>query len=178
MKHHLYNCFRRGDVIVQHPFLRHANSAHAVKTNTVSKLSIEKIGARLFFYKLRIARDEVLEHVMPQCILRGIFICSFVKQNLPLHLIHPCCGRGNRGEVSAISIRAEHPCHKLEELKLFVENLTCDCSFITHHTISGVNLSGPNFLGRKDKIVAVLEHQISYGDLDRMAAFRRNKRTL
>ena len=38
----------------------------------------------------------------------------------------------------------------LEELKLFVENLTCDCSFITHHTISGVNLSGPGFLARKD----------------------------
>ena len=66
----------------------------------------------------------------------------------------------------------------LEELKLFVENLTVDCSFITHHTISGINLSGPDFLSRKDKIVAALEHQISHGDLDRMAAFRRNKRTL
>ena len=33
----------------------------------------------------------------------------------------------------------------LEELKLFVENLTCDCSFITHHTISGDNLSGTLF---------------------------------
>ena len=66
----------------------------------------------------------------------------------------------------------------LEELKLFAENLMCDCSFITHHTISGVNLSGPDFLSRKDKIVAALEHQISHGDLDRMAAFRRNKRTL
>lgn len=66
----------------------------------------------------------------------------------------------------------------LEELKLFVENLTCDCSFITHHTISGVNLSGPDFLSRKNKIVAALEHQIRHGDLDRMAAFRRNKRTL
>jgi hypothetical protein len=66
----------------------------------------------------------------------------------------------------------------LEELKLFVENLTCDCSFITHHTISGDNLSGPDFLSRKDKIVAALEDQISHGDLGRMAAFRRNKRTL
>ena len=66
----------------------------------------------------------------------------------------------------------------LEELKLFAENLTCDCSFITHHTISGVNLSGPDFLSRKDKIVAALDHQIKYGDLDRMAVSRRNKRTL
>lgn len=66
----------------------------------------------------------------------------------------------------------------LEELKLFVENLTCDCSFITHHTISGVNLSGPDFLSRKDKIVAALERQIGSGDMDRMAALRRNKKTL
>ena len=66
----------------------------------------------------------------------------------------------------------------LEELKLFVENLTCDCSFITHHTISGVNLSGPDFLSRKETISAALERQISCGDLDRMAALRRHKRTL
>ena len=69
-------------------------------------------------------------------------------------------------------------CHKLEELKLFVESLTCDCSFITHHTISGVDLSGPDFLACKGRIVAALERQIDHGDLDRMAAFRRNKRTL
>lgn len=66
----------------------------------------------------------------------------------------------------------------LEELKLYVENLTCDCAFITHHTISGMNLSGPDFLARKDKIVAALERQISHGDLDRMAALCRFKRTL
>lgn len=78
-----------------------------------------------------------------------------------------------RGEFDPLSEK-----EMLEELKLFVENLTCDCSFITHHTISGDNLSGPDFLSRKDKIVAALEHQISHGDLGRMAAFRRNKRTL
>ena len=44
--------------------------------------------------------------------------------------------------------------------------------------ISGVNLSGPDFLARKDKIVAALEHQIGRGDLERMSALRRNKRTL
>ena len=65
-----------------------------------------------------------------------------------------------------------------EELKLFVENLTCDCSFITHHTISGVNLTGPNFLARKEKIAAALDREIRQGDLDRMAAIRRNKRAL
>ena len=65
----------------------------------------------------------------------------------------------------------------LEELKLFVENMTCDCSFITHHTFSGINLSGPDFL-EKDSIVVALEHQITHGDLDRIAALRRFKRML
>ena len=66
----------------------------------------------------------------------------------------------------------------LEELKLFVENLTCDCAFITHHTISGTNLTGPHFLQRKEKVLAALDHEIRHGDLDRMAAIRRTKRTL
>ena len=78
-----------------------------------------------------------------------------------------------RGEFDPLSER-----EMLEELKLFVENLTCDCAFITHHTVSGRNLTGPNFLQRKDRIVAALANEIEHGDLDRMAAYRRNKRTL
>ena len=66
----------------------------------------------------------------------------------------------------------------LQELKTFVENLTCDCSFITHHTVSGKNLTGPNFLQRKESIIAALDHEIRHGDLDQLAAIRRNKRTL
>ena len=66
----------------------------------------------------------------------------------------------------------------LVELKTFVENLTCDCAFITHHTVSGENLTGPNFLQRKDKIIAVLENEIKNGNMDRFAAIRRSKRTL
>lgn len=66
----------------------------------------------------------------------------------------------------------------LEELKVFVENLTCDCSFITHHTISGANLTGPGFLKRKEKIIAALDREIKHGDMDAMAWARRNKRTL
>ena len=66
----------------------------------------------------------------------------------------------------------------LEELKTFAEHLNVDCSFITHHTISGANLTGLHFLQRKEKIIAALDHEIRHGDLDRMAAFRRNKRTL
>ncbi|MCR5100465.1 MAG: radical SAM protein [Butyrivibrio sp.] len=66
----------------------------------------------------------------------------------------------------------------LEELLLFVENLNCDCKFITHHTISGSNLSGPDFLKRKDRIVTSLKKEIEHGDMDAMAAIRRNKRSL
>ncbi|MCR4870150.1 MAG: radical SAM protein [Atopobiaceae bacterium] len=66
----------------------------------------------------------------------------------------------------------------LEELLLFVENLTCDCYFNTHHTVSGISLSGPDFLARKDRIIAALRNQIEHGDLDRMARIRANKATL
>ena len=66
----------------------------------------------------------------------------------------------------------------LEELLLFVENLTCDCSFITHHTIGGKNQSGPDFLGRKQQIIDSLKGQIEHGDLDRMAAIRSKKEWL
>ncbi len=65
----------------------------------------------------------------------------------------------------------------LEELKLFVEHLTCDCSFITHHTVAA-NLTGPDFLKRKDAILAALEQELKYGNMDHLAAIRRNKRTL
>ena len=85
----------------------------------------------------------------------------------------PLLEEARRGEFDPLSEQ-----EMLEELKLFVENLTCDCSFITHHTVSGANLTGPNFLKRKSRIVAALEDEIKHGDMDWMAAFRRNKRTL
>ena len=40
------------------------------------------------------------------------------------------------------------------------------------------NLTGSDFLKRKDQIVAALDHEIKHGDLNRMAAIRHNKRTL
>ena len=84
----------------------------------------------------------------------------------------PLLEEAQRGEFDPLSER-----EMLEELKLFVENLTCDCAFITHHTVAA-NLTGPNFLSRKDRIVATLDHAIQHGDMDRMAAYRRSKRTL
>ena len=85
----------------------------------------------------------------------------------------PLLEEARKGEFDPLSEK-----ELLEELKTFVENLTCDCSFITHHTVSGKNLTGPNFLQRKESIVAALDHEIRHGDLDRLAAIRRNKRTL
>ena len=85
----------------------------------------------------------------------------------------PLLEEAHRGEFTPLSEK-----EMLSELKTFVENLTCDCSFITHHTISGKNLTGPDFLKRKDSIIAALEHEIEHGDPDVMAAIRRSKRTL
>ena len=65
----------------------------------------------------------------------------------------------------------------LIELRTFVEYLTCDCSFITHHTVAA-NLTGPDFLKRKSAILAALDDEIERGDMDTLASIRRNKRTL
>ncbi|MBR0093464.1 MAG: radical SAM protein [Lachnospiraceae bacterium] len=85
----------------------------------------------------------------------------------------PLLEEAERGEFAPLSEK-----ELLIELKTFVENLTCDCTFITHHTISGKNLTGPNFLERKDKIIEALAHEIDHGDMDFLAAVRRSKRTL
>ena len=65
----------------------------------------------------------------------------------------------------------------LIKLKVLVKHLTFDCYFNTHHT-SGIHLSGPDFLKRKDKIIKALEQEIGHGDMDALLAIRRNKRTL
>ncbi len=85
----------------------------------------------------------------------------------------PLLEEAQRGEFDPLSEK-----EMLEELKTFAENLTCDCCFITHHTVSGRNLSGPDFLKHKDQIISALEREIKHGDLDAMAAIRRSKRTL
>lgn len=84
----------------------------------------------------------------------------------------PLLEEARRGEFDPLSEK-----EMLEELKLFVENLNIDCYFITHHTVAA-NLTGANFLSRKDKIVSALDYAIQSGDMDRMAALRKNKRTL
>ena len=84
----------------------------------------------------------------------------------------PLLEEAERGEFTPLTEK-----EMLIELKVFVEHLTCDCYFNTHHT-SGIHLSGPDFLNRKDKIIEALDHEIRYGDMDRLAAIRKNKRTL
>ena len=64
----------------------------------------------------------------------------------------------------------------MEELKTFLELLTCDCELNTHHT-SSLYLSGP-FLPRKQQILDALQDAIDHADLDAMAARRANKRGL
>lgn len=83
----------------------------------------------------------------------------------------PLLEEAQRGEFTPLNEK-----EMLVELKAFVEHLTCDCSFITHHTVSA-SLSGPNFLERKDSIVSTLANEIEHGDFERLAEMRRNKRT-
>ena len=85
----------------------------------------------------------------------------------------PLLDEALRGEFDPLSEQ-----EMLEELLAFVENLTCNCVFITHHAISGANLTGPDFLTLKEGIVSALRHQIEHGDLDRMARIRATKATL
>ena len=85
----------------------------------------------------------------------------------------PLLEDAKRGEFTPLSEK-----EMLIELKTFVEHLTCDCTFITHHTVSGKNLTGPDFLGRKDRIVAALDNEIKHGNMDSLAAIRKSKRTL
>ena len=85
----------------------------------------------------------------------------------------PLLEEAERGEFTPLSEK-----EMLMELRTFVEHLTCDCKFITHHTVSGENLTGPDFLKRKNSILASLDEDIENGDLEAMAAVRRNKRHL
>ena len=85
----------------------------------------------------------------------------------------PLLEEAQRGEFDPLSEK-----EMLIELKTFVVSLTCDCQFITHHTVSGKNLTGPDFLKRKDSIISALEYEIEHGDMDVMAAIRNRERTL
>ncbi|QWT17975.1 radical SAM protein [Collinsella sp. zg1085] len=78
-----------------------------------------------------------------------------------------------RGEFTPLSEK-----EMLEELLLFVEHLHCDCNFITHHTVSGANLTGPDFLKRKKRIIQALRAEIKHGNMAQYAAIRSYKQSL
>lgn len=85
----------------------------------------------------------------------------------------PLLEDAEQGKITPLSEK-----EMLIELRAFAEHLTCDCSFITHHTVSGKNLSGPDFLQRKEKILAALDDEINFGNMDVLESVRRSKRTL
>ena len=97
----------------------------------------------------------------------------FSQCGLTLFSGTPLLEEAQRGEFDPLSEK-----EMLIELKTFVDDLTCDCSFITHHTVSGKNLTGPDFLKRKESIIAALDREIEHGDMDAMAMIRNRKRTL
>jgi hypothetical protein len=74
----------------------------------------------------------------------------------------PLLEEAQRGEFDPLSEK-----EMLGELMLYLEDLTCDCAFITHHTVA-VNLTGSYFLSRKDRIVATLDHAIQHAMRARM----------
>ena len=84
----------------------------------------------------------------------------------------PLLEEAQRGEFDPLSEK-----EMLVELKSFVEHLSCDFSFITHHTISA-SLTGPDFLSRKNRIIDALDDVIKHGDFGEMAEIRRNKKSL
>ena len=83
----------------------------------------------------------------------------------------PLLEEAQRGEFTPLTEK-----ELMEELKTFLELLTCDCELNTHHT-SSLYLSGP-FLPRKQQILDALQDAIDHADLDAMAARRANKKGL
>jgi len=83
----------------------------------------------------------------------------------------PLLDEAQRGEFSPLTER-----ELIEELHTFVQTLSCDCLFNTHHT-SSLNLTGP-FLPRKQQILDALQDAIDHADLDALAARRASKRGL
>jgi len=83
----------------------------------------------------------------------------------------PLLEEARRGEFDPLDERG-----LMQELKSFLELLTCDCELNTHHT-SSMHLSGP-FLSRKQQILDALQDGIDHADMAELTRRRQNKRTL
>lgn len=83
----------------------------------------------------------------------------------------PLLDEARRGQFTPLTER-----ELMEELKTFLELLSCDCELNTHHT-SSMNLTSP-FLSRKKQILESLQYGIDHFDMEELARARQNKRTL
>lgn len=83
----------------------------------------------------------------------------------------PLLDEARRGQFTPLTER-----ELMEELKTFLELLSCDCELNTHHT-SSMNLTGP-FLSRKKQLLESLQYGIDHFDMEELARARQNKRTL
>ena len=84
----------------------------------------------------------------------------------------PLLEEAERGEFTPLNER-----ELMQELKTFLELLTCDCEVNTHHTSSLRVLTGP-FLSRKQQILDALQEAIDHADIDAMTRRRQQKRGL
>ena len=84
----------------------------------------------------------------------------------------PLLEEAERGEFTPLDER-----ELMQELKTFLELLTCDCEVNTHHTSSLRIPTGP-FLSRKQQILDALQEAIDHADIDAMALRRQQKRGL
>ena len=84
----------------------------------------------------------------------------------------PLLEEAERGEFTPLNER-----ELMQELKTFLELLTCDCEVNTHHTSSLRVPTGP-FLSRKQQILDALQEAIDHADIDAMALRRQQKRGL
>ena len=138
-----------------------------------SKLDEAGIAYWMTFLNGVAGREHSLEHAMNSADIFSHCHPTVVGTgSLTLFPGTPLLEEARRGEFVPLSEK-----EMLIELKTFVENLACDCDFITHHTVAAY-LTGPNFLQNKSRIIAALRDVIDCADEDRMAAIRRNKRTL
>ena len=84
----------------------------------------------------------------------------------------PLLEEAERGEFTPLDER-----ELMQELKTFLELLTCDCEVNTHHTSSLRVITGP-FLPRKKQILDALQEAIDHADIDAMTRRRQQKQGL
>ena len=83
----------------------------------------------------------------------------------------PLLEEAGRGEFTPLDER-----EMMQELRTFLQHLTCDCELNTHHT-STLHLTGP-FLPRKQQLLDALQDAIVHADIDALARVRQQKRGL